>query len=57
MLSREMQMAWGKPDRVLSGRKVSHRLSSKCRDAKKNKAGSPVETAAVGTVFIAKAMR
>lgn len=50
-------MAWGKPDRVLSGRKVSHRLSSKCRDSKKNKAGSPVETAAVGRVFIAKAVR
>lgn len=50
-------MARGKPDRVLSQREASHRLSRKCRGLKKNKAVSPRETAAVGRVFTPKAVR
>lgn len=49
-------MAWGKGDRVLSGREVQ-RLSSKCRDLRKNKAVNPADPAAVGCALPINAQR
>lgn len=56
MLWREVQMAWGKGDRVPSCREVQ-RLSSKCTDLRKNKAASPADPVAVGCALPTNAQR